>query len=118
MLNESPPIDRLFHAMADPARRTIIECLSQGPVSVSALAKPLPMSLPAAMQHLQVLEQAGLVTSQKVGRVRICAIEPAALRQIESWIGARRAEWESRLDRLGAYLETLEHQGEKNDSVG
>jgi DNA-binding transcriptional ArsR family regulator len=107
MLNQSPHLDRLFHALADPARRAMVERLSCGPVSVSELAKPLPMSLPAAMQHLGVLEAAGLVRSEKVGRVRTCAIEPGALSQAEQWINARRIEWERRLDRLGAYLETL-----------
>lgn len=107
VLNQSPDLDRLFYALADPARRAMVERLSRGPVSVSELAKPLPMSLPAAMQHLGVLEAAGLVRSQKVGRVRTCAIEAGALSQAEQWINARRAEWEHRLDRLGDYLEVL-----------
>ena len=79
MLNQSADLDRLFHALADPARRAIVARLSLGPAPVSELARPLPMSLPAAMQHLNVLEAAGLVRSQKIGRVRTCAIEPAAL---------------------------------------
>jgi DNA-binding transcriptional ArsR family regulator len=108
MLNQLPDLDRLFHALADPARRAIVERLSRGPVSVSDLARPLPMSLPAAMQHLQVLEAAGLVRSEKVGRVRTCAIEPGALGRAGEWIDARRIEWERRLDRLGDYLETLD----------
>src|SRR5580658_3637850 len=98
MLNQPPDLDRLFHALADPARRAMVERLSRGPAAVSELARPLPMSLPSAMQHLGVLEAAGLVRSQKVGRVRICAIEPRALGEAERWIGARRAEWEGRLD--------------------
>ncbi len=112
MPNQSPGLDRLFHALADPARRAIIERLSRGPAPVSELARPLPMSLPSAMQHLGVLEAAGLVRSQKIGRVRICAIDAAALSQAEQWINARRSEWEHRLDRLGDYLETLKNQGE------
>lgn len=116
MLNQSPELDRLFHALADPARRAMIERLSRGPAPVSELARPLPMSLPAAMQHLGVLEAAGLVRSEKTGRVRLCAIEPQALSQAEQWINARRSEWEQRLDRLGAYLETLKNEGEADGS--
>jgi len=98
------PLDRVFHALADPSRRLIVERLSRGPASVSELAEPLPMSLPAVVQHLQVLEGSGLVRSEKVGRVRTCRIEPVALRPVERWISLRRASWESRLDRLGEYL--------------
>jgi DNA-binding transcriptional ArsR family regulator len=112
VLNEMPGLDRLFHALADPARRAMVERLSRGPLSVSDLALPLPMSLPAAMQHLQVLETAGLVRSAKVGRVRTCAIEPAALGRAEQWINARRLEWERRLYRLGEYLETMNGKGD------
>jgi DNA-binding transcriptional ArsR family regulator len=103
-LAEVSPVDRVFHALADPSRRMIVERLSSGPASVSELARPLPMSLPAVTQHLQVLEDSGLVRSEKVGRVRTCRIEPEALRPIERWIGDRRATWERRLDRLGEYL--------------
>jgi DNA-binding transcriptional ArsR family regulator len=98
------PLDRIFHALADPSRMLIVERLSRGPASVSELAQPLPMSLSAVVQHLQVLQVSGLVSSEKVGRVRTCRIEPAALRPVERWIGARRSSWESRLDRLGEYL--------------
>src|SRR5215469_16364949 len=94
MLNQRTDLDRLFHALGDPARRAIVERLSRGPAPVSELARPLPMSLPAAMQHLGVLEAAGLVRSEKMGRVRTCAIEPKALGLVEQWINARRAEWE------------------------
>jgi DNA-binding transcriptional ArsR family regulator len=111
MLNRQPELDRLFHALADPARRAIVERLSRGPAPVTELARPLPMSLPAAMQHLGVLVAAGLVRSEKVGRVRICAIEPQALSLAEQWINARRIEWQHRLDRLGEYLKTLENEG-------
>jgi DNA-binding transcriptional ArsR family regulator len=114
MLNQSPELDRLFHALADPARRAMIERLSRGPAPVSELARPLPMSLPAAMQHLGVLEAAGLVRSEKLGRVRICAIEPARLSLAGQWINARRIEWEHRLDRLGEYLKTLENEGDSD----
>jgi DNA-binding transcriptional ArsR family regulator len=98
------PVDRIFHALADPSRRRIVEHLSRGPASVSELAQPLPMSLPAVVQHLQVLEGSGLVRSEKAGRVRTCRIDPVALRPVERWIRARRASWERRLDRLGEYL--------------
>ncbi len=104
----------MFQALADPARRAIVERLSRGPAAVSELARPLPMSLPAAMQHLGVLEAAGLVRSEKIGRVRTCSIDPRALSQVEQWINARRIEWEHRLDQLGAYLETLESKGGEN----
>ena len=116
MLNQSADLDRLFHALADPARRAIVARLSLGPAPVSELARPLPMSLPAAMQHLNVLEAAGLVRSQKIGRVRTCAIEPRALSQAEQWINARRIEWEHRLDRLGEYLKTVADEGEDDAS--
>ena len=117
MLNQPSDLNLLFHALADPWRRAMVERLSRGPAPVSELARPLPMSLPAAMQHLGVLEAAGLVRSQKAGRVRTCAIEPRALSQAERWINARRVEWENRLDRLGDYLKTLETEGD-NDGSG
>jgi DNA-binding transcriptional ArsR family regulator len=101
---ERESVDRVFHALADPSRRVIVERLSLGPATVSELAQPLPMSLSAVVQHLQVLQGSGLVRSEKVGRVRTCRIEPAALRPVEQWIGARRSSWERRLDYLGEYL--------------
>jgi DNA-binding transcriptional ArsR family regulator len=116
MLNQSTDLDRLFHALADPARRAMVERLSRSPAPVSELAAPLPMSLPSVMQHLGVLEAAGLVRSEKVGRVRTCSIDPQALSQAEQWINARRAEWEQRLDRLGDYLKTLESEGDGDGS--
>ena len=112
MLNQQPDLDHLFRALADPARRAMVERLTLGPAPVSELARPLPMSLPAAMQHLGVLEDAGLVRSKKVGRVRTCAIEPQALKLAGGWIDARRVEWERRLDRLGDYLKTMQDEGD------
>jgi DNA-binding transcriptional ArsR family regulator len=94
----------MFQALADPSRRFMVERLSRGPASVSELARPLAMSLPAVVQHLQVLEASGLVLSEKVGRVRTCRIEPKALGRAEQWITERRTSWERRLDRLGDYL--------------
>ncbi len=104
MLNQSPSLDLMFQALADPTRRVMVERLSRGPAPVSELAKPLAMSLSAVVQHLQVLQASGLVRSEKVGRVRTCRIDPAALRIAEEWIAARRAIWERRLDRLGEFL--------------
>src|ERR1700760_1683455 len=100
MLNYSTPLDGVFQALGDPTRRTLVERLSAGPASVSELAKPLPMSLPAVMLHLKVLEESGLGRSKKVGRVRPCRIEPAMLSQAERWINERRLTWERNLDRL------------------
>jgi DNA-binding transcriptional ArsR family regulator len=98
------PVDDVLHALADPSRRQIVERLMRSPASVSELAAPLPMSLPAVHQHLQVLEASGLVVSEKVGRVRTCRVEPAGLAPVERWVIAQRATWERRLDRLGEYL--------------
>jgi DNA-binding transcriptional ArsR family regulator len=105
MLKQAPALDRVFHALSDPSRRSIVDRLSRGSASVSDLAEPLPMSLPAVVQHLQVLEESGLVRSEKVGRVRTCTIDVAALRPAERWMQQRRARWERRLDRLGDYLD-------------
>lgn len=104
MLNQSAALDLVFQALADPARRGMVERLTQGPASVSELAKPLAMTLSAVVQHLAVLESSGLVRSEKAGRVRTCRIEPKALKTAEQWIAARRAMWERRLDALGDYL--------------
>ena len=104
MLNYSPSLDLVFHALADPGRRLMVERLSRGPASVSELAKPLAISLPAVVQHLQVLEQSGLVHSEKRGRVRTCRLNHAALKSAEEWIQERRSLWEQRLDRLGDLL--------------
>lgn len=104
MLSQRTNIDRVFHALGDPTRRAMVEKLSEGPVSVSRLAKPLAITLAAVVQHLQVLEKSGLVRTQKVGRVRTCRIEPKGLTVAERWIGDRRSLWERRLDRLGSFL--------------
>jgi DNA-binding transcriptional ArsR family regulator len=101
---EREPVDRVFHALADANRRGILERLSVGPATVSELAEPMAMSLSAVVQHLEVLQVSGLVSSEKLGRVRTCRIEPGALRPVEQWIASRRSSWESRLDRLGDYL--------------
>jgi DNA-binding transcriptional ArsR family regulator len=105
MLKQAALLDRVFHALADPSRREMVERLTRGPASVSELAGPLSMSLPAVVQHLQVLEASGLIRSEKVGRVRTCRIEPQSFTNAERWIADRRTGWERRLDRLGDYLD-------------
>jgi DNA-binding transcriptional ArsR family regulator len=109
MLNYSP-VDQVFHALSDPTRRRLVERLSQGPASVSALAKPLGITLAAVVQHIQVLEQSGIIRSHKAGRVRTCQIEPAGLDVLSDWIAERRSLWERRFDRLGDLL-AEEEQG-------
>jgi DNA-binding transcriptional ArsR family regulator len=104
MLNQTADLDRVFHALADPGRRVMLERLSKGPASVSELGKPLTMSLAAVVQHVQVLEESGLVRSQKLGRIRTCSLNPSALRSAEHWISERRTLIERQLDRLGDYL--------------
>jgi DNA-binding transcriptional ArsR family regulator len=104
VFHDAAQLNRMFQALADPARRGMVERLSRGPASVSELANPLSMSLSAVMQHLQVLEASGLVRSQKVGRTRTCRIEPEGLELAERWIADRRSAWERRLDRLGDFL--------------
>src|ERR1044072_6482922 len=115
MLNESARLDLAFQALADPSRRGLRARHSRGPASVSELARPLSISLPAVLQHLQALEASGLVRSEKKGRVRTCRIEPRALGAAEAWIAEQRALWEGRLDRLEDFLsemQTREKQGE------
>jgi DNA-binding transcriptional ArsR family regulator len=104
VVNRSDSLDRVFQALGDPSRRAIVARLVVAPASVSQLAEPLPMSLPAVVQHLGVLESAGLVSSEKVGRVRTCRLAPDALRRAEAWLHHQRTAWEARLDRLGAEL--------------
>ena len=97
-------VDRVFHALGDPTRRAIVEKLSRGPISVSRLAKPLAITLAAVLQHVQVLEESGLVHTEKAGRVRTCRIETRGFSALEQWIGDHRSMWERRLDRLGDLL--------------
>jgi DNA-binding transcriptional ArsR family regulator len=104
MINSSPPLDRVFQALADATRRDMVERLVRGPASVSELAAPLAMSLPAVLQHVAVLESCGLVRSEKVGRVRTCRIQPDTIRGAEGWLSVQRLAWERRLDRLGEFL--------------
>lgn len=103
-------LDAVFQALADPSRRAMVDRLSYGPTSVSELAQPLAMSLPAVVQHLHVLEASGLVHSEKLGRVRTCTVQPAALQAVEQWIAERRTFWEESLDRLGEFLAEDQHE--------
>jgi DNA-binding transcriptional ArsR family regulator len=104
MPSQKMNIGRVFHALGDPTRRAIVERLSERPLTVSRLAKPLDITLAAVVQHLQILEKSGLVHTEKVGRVRTCRVEPAGLSVAEQWIADRRAIWEQRFDRLGDLL--------------
>jgi DNA-binding transcriptional ArsR family regulator len=108
-------LDRTFHALSDPTRRAMVQRLSRGPASVSELAKPLSVSLPAVMQHLAVLEACGIVRSEKVGRVRTCRVEAKVLGQAEQWIAQRREQWERKLDRLGEYLDATASENDNED---
>lgn len=110
VLDPELDLDRVFHALADPGRRDMLERLSQGPASVSELGKPLAMSLAAVLQHVQILESSGLVQSRKLGRTRTCRLNAATLRSAERWISQRRALVEHQLDRLGEYLDDTADQ--------
>lgn len=104
MHKKKPNIDRIFHALGDPTRRRIVEKLSEGPMSVSRLAEPLDITLAAVVQHLQILEDSGLVQTEKTGRVRTCRIDPGGLSAAEQWISDRRSTWERGLDLLADLL--------------
>jgi DNA-binding transcriptional ArsR family regulator len=116
VLDPDLDLDRVFHALADPGRRQMLERLSQGPASVSELGKPLTMSLAAVLQHVQILEGSGLVQSRKLGRTRTCSLNAQTLRSAERWISERRMFVERRLDRLGEYLaETADQPDSRNE---
>lgn len=108
-------VDRVFHALADPTRRAMVERLSRGPASVKELAQPLSMTLAAVVQHVQVLERSGVIRTEKVGRVRSCRLEPEGLSVVERWVADRRALWERRLDRLGDILAEPEQDTRAQD---
>ena len=97
-------IDRVFHALGDPTRRAIVDKLVRGPQSVTALAEPLGVTLTAVAQHLQVLEEAGLVRTEKIGRVRTCSLASEGFDALGQWVRERRSRWEERFDRLGELL--------------
>jgi DNA-binding transcriptional ArsR family regulator len=102
---KKPDIDRVFHALGDPTRRAIVDKLVRGPQSVTALAVPLGVTLTAVAQHLQVLEEAMLVRTEKVGRVRTCSMASEGFDALQRWVRERRSVWERRLDRLGELLD-------------
>lgn len=102
MAKHSPELSLLFHALADPTRRSILSRLANGPARVTDLSGPTGLRLPTVMRHLSVLEEAGLIASAKDGRVRTCAIVPEALEPARTWLDEQRSIWESRLDRLEA----------------
>jgi DNA-binding transcriptional ArsR family regulator len=104
MARRKPDVGRIFDALGDPTRRAIVERLGDGPVSLSRLAEPLAITLAAVMQHVQLLEECGLVETEKVGRVRTCRLEPTAISAAADWLADRRAHWERSLDRLGEIL--------------
>ena len=104
MLNQQA-VDDVLHALADPTRRRIVERLGNGPATVTQLAAPLPMTLAAVVQHLQVLERSGVVTTKKVGRVRTCELDVQKLETVGDWVSARKQAWERRLDNLGKFLD-------------
>lgn len=111
MANLNPdPLSPVFAALADPTRRTVIETLSAGPLPVSALAAPHDMALPSFLKHLDKLERAGLIRSDKVGRVRTCHLQPQALEPMRLWLAREHDRWAGRLDRLSAHLEALEKE--------
>jgi DNA-binding transcriptional ArsR family regulator len=116
VLDPELDLDRVFHALADPGRRRMLERLSQGPASVSELGKPLAMSLAAVLQHVQILEGSGLVQSRKLGRTRTCSLNEQTLRSAERWISERRTFVERRLDRLGEYLADTADRPDAPDS--
>jgi DNA-binding transcriptional ArsR family regulator len=103
-------LNRVFHGLADPTRRAVVERLGHGPAPVSELARSSQMALPSFLQHLKVLEDCGLIHSTKTGRVRTCRLVSAPLRQAESWLEKQRAQWERRLDQLDAYLTHLKEK--------
>lgn len=108
MDNQSPRLDLVFGALADPTRRALLQRLGEGEASIGELAQPFDMALPSLMKHVRVLEAVGLVESQKSGRVRTCRLNPAGMTDAERWLSEQRAAWEARLDRLEAFVKTLE----------
>ena len=114
MTSAAPVLDRRFQALGDATRRAVVQRLCEGPATVSALAKPFKMGLPAFVQHLGILEACGLVVSSKTGRVRTCRVNGAALKETEDWLGAQRALWVQRLDQLDDYLYQLKAKEKKS----
>ena len=113
MPNNTARLDRVFHALADPTRRSVLEQLSGGPASMTELAQPHRMALPSFSQHLHVLEECGLVRSRKKGRVRTFQLAPRPLKAAEDWMARQRAMWERRLDQMEDYLMELKEKEKK-----
>lgn len=113
MAKHDPDLSLLFHALADPTRRSILTRLAEGPAPVSALAHPTGLRLPTVMRHLSLLEEAGLIATSKEGRVRSCAIVPGALAPVRSWLDEQRDIWEARLDRLDEHVRKVMEEREK-----
>jgi DNA-binding transcriptional ArsR family regulator len=107
MPNQRNPIEQTFIALSDPTRRAVVQALSEGSATVSKLASPFDMALPSFTQHLGVLESAGLIVSRREGRSRVCSLNPSALKEAEDWMASYRRQWESRLDRFEAHLESV-----------
>jgi DNA-binding transcriptional ArsR family regulator len=107
MGNNHAALDSVFHALADPTRRAVIQRLSQGSATVSELAEPFDMALPSFVKHIAVLEASGLIGSKKIGRVRTCTLKPRKLAAAERWFGEQRARWESRYNNLDNLLSRL-----------
>lgn len=115
MAKYDPNLTAIFHALADPTRRGFLEQLGAQVLPVGALARPTGLALPTVMRHLAVLEDAGLIRTEKTGRTRMCRAEPQALAATADWLAAQRAVWESRTDRLEAYVATL-MKGQSDDA--
>lgn len=110
---QNTELNRVFHALAHPARRSVVQRLTRGPAGVTELAEPFDMALPSFLQHLGVLEECGMVRSVKRGRVRTYTLIPPPLRAAEGWLGKQRAVWEQRLDQLDDYLVRLDTRGDR-----
>lgn len=105
MTNHKDSPAPLFHALADPTRSAVVARLAEGPASAGDLVSPFRMALPTFLQHLKVLEAAGLIVTQKAGRTRVCRISPAGIARAEGWLAAQRAKWQAQTDRLQDFLE-------------
>lgn len=113
MAKHDPHLDLLFHALSDPTRRMMLNRLAKGPAPVTELAGPTGLKLPTILRHLSVLQDAGLVATQKDGRVRSCAFQPKAMQPMTDWLDDQRKVWEARLDRLDDYVTKLMKEREK-----
>ncbi len=114
MANHSLAVDRVFHALSDQTRRAIVMRLSARPSAVGELFTPMPMALPTLLKHIRVLEDCGLVTTKKVGRERICEMQPDALHATDAWLAQQRAVWDARLDQMEAYVLDLQTRETKS----